>query len=77
MPWINCQQGALAERVGSQLRLATALRDVRVRDLALRTQGLSPAALDAVPAIVDEARKVQNLSSVTDDGPPADARPCP
>ncbi|MCC3776395.1 hypothetical protein [Streptomyces sp. UNOB3_S3] len=60
----------VAERVGSQLRLATALRDARVRNLALRAQGLSPATLDAVLAIVNEARKVQNLSSVHDDGPP-------
>ncbi|GCD32764.1 hypothetical protein OEIGOIKO_00481 [Streptomyces chrestomyceticus JCM 4735] len=52
----------MAERVNSQLRLAVALRDTRVRNLALRAEGLSPAALDALLTIVDEARKVQNLA---------------
>ncbi|GAA2421672.1 helix-turn-helix domain-containing protein [Streptomyces pulveraceus] len=57
----------VAERVNSQLRLAIALRDSRVRNLALRAEGLSPAALDAVLTIVEEARKVQNLEPVAGD----------
>lgn len=57
----------VAQRVSSQLKLAAALRDARVRNLALRAQGLSPAALDALLAMVNEVRKVQNLSSVEDD----------
>ncbi|MFD7663872.1 hypothetical protein [Streptomyces sp. NPDC059788] len=56
----------VAERVSSQLKLATALRDARVRNLALRADGLSPATLDALLVMVNEARKVQNLSSVDD-----------
>nr|CAG38709.1 putative regulator component [Streptomyces lividus] len=56
----------VAERVSSQLKLATALRDARVRNLALRADGLSPATLDALLVMVNEARKVQNLASVDD-----------
>ncbi|OKI02198.1 hypothetical protein A6A06_14090 [Streptomyces sp. CB02923] len=56
----------VAERVNSQLELATALRDARVRNLALRADGLSPATLDALLVMVNEARKVQNLTSVDD-----------
>ncbi|MGP4002857.1 hypothetical protein [Streptomyces sp. 8N706] len=60
----------VAERVNSQLKLASALRDVRVRNLALRADGLSPATLDALLTMVNEARKVQNLSRVDDDEVP-------
>ncbi|MEE1784162.1 hypothetical protein PUR71_14830 [Streptomyces sp. SP17BM10] len=55
---------AVQERVSGQLRLAAALRDAKVRSLALRADGLSPASLDALLTIVDEARRVQNLSGV-------------
>ncbi|WP_317441112.1 hypothetical protein [Streptomyces collinus] len=54
----------VAERVGEQLALASALRDAKVRDLALRSAGLSSVSLDALLAIVDEVRKVQNLPEV-------------
>ncbi|MEU1308120.1 hypothetical protein ABZ419_04370 [Streptomyces cinnamoneus] len=54
----------VAERVNAQLALAIALRDTRVRNLALRADGLSAATLDALLTMVDEARKVQNLSTV-------------
>ncbi|GAA4933023.1 hypothetical protein ACFPM3_04235 [Streptomyces coeruleoprunus] len=55
-----------AERVNSQLKLATALRDARVRNLALRAEGLSAESLDALLIMVNEARRVQNLASVDD-----------
>lgn len=55
-----------AERVNAQLRLATALRDARVRNLALRSEGLSPETLDALLAIVNEARKLHGLSTVAE-----------
>ncbi|MFF8914107.1 hypothetical protein ACF08M_12465 [Streptomyces sp. NPDC015032] len=58
----------MAERVNSQLRPAVALRDFRVRNLALRAEGLSPATPDAVLTIVEEARKVQNLEPPEGDG---------
>ncbi|MEU9982162.1 hypothetical protein [Streptomyces sp. NPDC050856] len=53
----------VSERVSAQLALATALRDTKVRHLALRAEGLSPATLDALLAMVNEARRVQNLPS--------------
>ncbi|WP_191094878.1 hypothetical protein [Streptomyces kanamyceticus] len=56
----------VSERVNAQLALATALRDNRIRNLALRAEGLSPSTLDALLVMVNEARKIQNLS------PPAD-----
>ncbi|MFF4601510.1 hypothetical protein ACFY12_01955 [Streptomyces sp. NPDC001339] len=48
----------VADRVNTQLALASALRDTRVRNLALRAEGLSPATLDALLMMVNEARKV-------------------
>ncbi|MGC0420169.1 hypothetical protein [Embleya sp. AB8] len=59
----------VVERVNAQLALAIALRDTRVRNLALRTEGLSPATLDALLTMVNEARKAQNLSPVEDEAP--------
>ncbi|MEU7176388.1 XRE family transcriptional regulator [Micromonospora tulbaghiae] len=53
-----------AERVNSQLKLATALRDARVRNLALRAEGLSAESLDALLIMVNAARKVQHLASL-------------
>ncbi|MFI9235003.1 hypothetical protein [Streptomyces sp. NPDC053079] len=53
--------------IDNRRRLAVALRDAKVRNLALRADGLSPACLDALIAMVDEARKTQNLSSIDDD----------
>ncbi|UGY92297.1 hypothetical protein [Streptomyces gobiensis] len=50
-----------SERVRAHLALATALRDAKVRNLALRAEGLSQASLDALLTMVNEARKVQNL----------------
>ncbi|WP_052744500.1 hypothetical protein [Streptomyces odonnellii] len=54
----------VAERIGDQLALASALRDAKVRDLAMRSAGLSSVSLDAILAIVEEVRKVQNLPEV-------------
>ncbi|WP_030670063.1 hypothetical protein [Streptomyces rimosus] len=58
-----------AERIASELKLATALRDVRVRNLALRADGLSSEALDALLTMVNEARRIQHLP---DAAPPAE-----
>ncbi|MEU1312969.1 hypothetical protein ABZ419_29300 [Streptomyces cinnamoneus] len=54
-------------RIDDRRRLAIALRDAKVRNLALRADGLSPDCLDALIAMVNEARKTQNLSSIDDD----------
>ncbi|MET8679628.1 hypothetical protein ABZW18_19155 [Streptomyces sp. NPDC004647] len=56
----------VSQRVKSQLALATALRDARIRNLALRSEGLSPTSLDALLTMVNEARRVQNLPEVRD-----------
>lgn len=58
----------VAEQVSEQLALASALRDVKVRALALRAEGLSPASLDALLTMVNEARRVQKLTDVDDQG---------
>ncbi|MCX4970763.1 hypothetical protein OHA98_39670 [Streptomyces sp. NBC_00654] len=56
----------VSERVNAQLTPATALRDTKIRSLALRAERLSPASLDALLTMVDEARKLQNLSAKSD-----------
>ncbi|WP_326686097.1 MULTISPECIES: hypothetical protein [unclassified Streptomyces] len=55
-----------SNRVNSQLPLLSALRDTRIRNLALRSEGLSPSTLDAFLVMINEARKVQNLSDTSD-----------
>jgi transcriptional regulator with XRE-family HTH domain len=55
---------AAAERVTAELRLATSLRDARVRNLALRADGLSPETLDALLTMVNEARRIQRLPEI-------------
>lgn len=55
---------AVSRRVNAQLALAVALRDTKVRSLALRADGLSPASLDALLTIVNEARRVERLDQV-------------
>nr|BFD87573.1 helix-turn-helix domain-containing protein [Streptomyces sp. Xyl84] len=57
-----------AERVSAQLKLASALRDARVRNLALRADGLSPQTLDALLTMVNEARRIQQLPDVAAPG---------
>ncbi|UQA92296.1 helix-turn-helix domain-containing protein [Streptomyces halobius] len=64
----------VTEKVNTQLKLATALRDTRVRSLALRADGLSPASLDALLTMVNEARRIQNLPAGNDVPAHADRR---
>ncbi|MFI1434983.1 hypothetical protein [Streptomyces lydicus] len=56
----------VTDRVDTQLRLLAALRDTKVRNLALRAEGLSPQSLDALLTMVNEARRLQNLPNVED-----------
>ncbi|NIH88445.1 hypothetical protein [Amycolatopsis granulosa] len=56
---------AVTSRVDAQLELARALRNHKVRSIALRAEGLSDDTLDALLAMVTEARKIERL------GPPA------
>ncbi|WP_324606921.1 hypothetical protein [Streptomyces griseus] len=58
----------VSERVRAQLALATALRDIKIRNLALRADGLSPASLDALLTMVNEARRVQELPDIASFG---------
>ncbi|MBZ4322002.1 hypothetical protein [Streptomyces huiliensis] len=61
----------VSRRVNAQLALAAALRDTKVRNLALRAEGLSSASLDALLIIVNEARRVENLGQVRGEEPDA------
>jgi hypothetical protein len=62
-----------SRRVDAQLKLAIALRDTKVRSLALRAEGLSSASLDALLTIVNEVRRVENLEHVGEQGEPPSA----
>ncbi|GAA2679504.1 helix-turn-helix domain-containing protein [Streptomyces lunalinharesii] len=55
----------VSRRVSAELALASALRDARIRNIALRANGLSPTILNAILAMVNEARRVQNLPDLT------------
>lgn len=48
-------------KIEAQLTLMQALRDSGVRDLAMRTSGLTPQAISSLAAMVDEIRKLQDL----------------
>jgi transcriptional regulator with XRE-family HTH domain len=50
-----------AERTDEQLALLAELRDSKVRGIALRTVGLSDASLDAIRALIDNARRLEGL----------------
>jgi transcriptional regulator with XRE-family HTH domain len=58
----------VAAEVNAQLHIAVALRDAEVRAVALRAVGLSPKALQAVVAIIEEVRSLEGLPK---DAPPA------
>lgn len=49
------------QKIEAQLGLMQALRGSGVRDLALRTSGLTPQAISSLAAMVDEVRKLQDL----------------
>jgi transcriptional regulator with XRE-family HTH domain len=54
----------VAARVDSQLELALALRNHKVRSIALRSEGLSDETLDSILAMLTQARKIERLPSV-------------
>ncbi|MFI1767639.1 hypothetical protein ACH41H_37120 [Streptomyces sp. NPDC020800] len=60
----------VADKVDGQLALVSALRDAQVRHLALRAHGLSPASLDALLAMVEEVRRLQDLTGTDGRGIP-------
>ncbi|GAB1814699.1 helix-turn-helix domain-containing protein [Mycobacterium sp. MUNTM1] len=56
------------QKIDAQLTLIQALRDVGVRDLAVRTSGLTPQAITSLAAMVDEVRKLQDLPVIPREG---------
>jgi transcriptional regulator with XRE-family HTH domain len=50
-----------AERIEAELGLLTALRDSSIRSVALRSAGLSPNTLDAIRAVIENARRLEGL----------------
>lgn len=52
------------QQIEAQLTLMQALRDSGVRDLAMRTSGLTPEAISSLAAMVDEVRKLHDLPPV-------------
>lgn len=50
--------------IDAQLNLLEAMRDAGVRDLAMRASGLTPQALNSLAAMVDHARKLEQLPPV-------------
>ncbi|SDD96966.1 hypothetical protein SAMN05216174_12528 [Actinokineospora iranica] len=64
----------VASRVDAQLDLAIALRNQKVRSIALRAEGLSDDTLDALLAMVTEARRIERLGPATDAGDGGQAR---
>lgn len=60
---------AMAQRTDEELELLGSMRNPVVRDIALRAQGLSESALQAVRALMDHYRSDQGLPPTGD--PPA------
>jgi transcriptional regulator with XRE-family HTH domain len=58
---------ATAEKANRQIEIAAALRDSGVRAIALRSAGLSERSLQAILAMVESARQLEDLP----DDPPA------
>ena len=56
-----------AARIEEQLDLLAALRDVGVREVALRTSGLSQEGLAAIRGVIEHVRRVEGLSGGADD----------
>uniref|UniRef100_UPI003F496840 hypothetical protein n=1 Tax=Nocardia suismassiliense TaxID=2077092 RepID=UPI003F496840 len=52
----------VAERVSNQLKLATSLRDAKIRSLVRRAEGLSTTAMDSILTMVNEVRRLQDLA---------------
>jgi len=51
-------------QIDAQLNLLHALRDGKVRDLAMRAHGLTPQALNSLAAMIDLARQLEQLPPV-------------
>ena len=51
-----------ARRVDEELELLVALRDMDVRQVALRASGLSAGSLAAIAAMIEQARQIDGLT---------------
>jgi len=54
--------------IAVQLALLAAVRDPGVREIALASSGLSPASLQAIRALVENARRLERLPEVRSAG---------
>ena len=57
----------VAARIDEQLDLLAALRDTGVREIALRSSGLSPEGIAAIRGVIEHVRRVEGLSTGADD----------
>jgi transcriptional regulator with XRE-family HTH domain len=57
-----------AAQIDEQLELAAALRDLGVRHIAFRAAGLSSASLQAILAVIENARRLEGLPADDPDG---------
>jgi transcriptional regulator with XRE-family HTH domain len=64
-----------AQAADEQLEFLAAMRDSGVRAVAIRAAGLSDTALEAVKALIDNARRLEGLEDPESPGPPSTARP--
>jgi transcriptional regulator with XRE-family HTH domain len=56
---------SIARQVDAELRVATAMRDAGVRDIALRATGLSAASLETISDLVERVRQLEGLPDET------------
>ncbi|NJC70706.1 hypothetical protein HC031_13420 [Planosporangium thailandense] len=57
----------VSARVDTQLELAVALRNRKVRSIALRADGLSEETLNSILAILNHAREIEKLDPLDED----------
>jgi transcriptional regulator with XRE-family HTH domain len=67
--------GDVARQVESELELLAALRDARIRRLAVRAFGLSPQSLTAIAGMVEHARAIEQVAEPTEEGAEGTAGP--
>lgn len=60
---------SVAETYSAELRLLGALRDARVRNVALRAATLSPQALNAIAGVLEQLRVLEQLPETREPSP--------
>jgi transcriptional regulator with XRE-family HTH domain len=51
----------VSEKIMAELELLASMRDAGVRNVALRSTGLSTGSLEAVQAVIEQARRLEGL----------------